>query len=384
MNFELGDFMTADLSVEILGIKLKNPLILSSGPRGWNGEALKKAAENGAGAVVTKTISFDAAEVPRPCIVKLGGKGIAVNAVINAEKWTDLTLEDWIEREIKVAKEGNVPVIGSIWVPPRQADKIDVLAEKVMDAGVVALEVPGYSPKEVISLVSKIKKNRRIDIPVITKLALDVFEFDAYIEATIKAGADAISGIDTMGPAFDIDVNTGMPVVGSETGFGRVSGQYIFPFAMYWVARTRQLTDLPILGIGGITRGVDAIKLIMAGANAVQLHTAVIVRGYNVFSKLAKDIESWLDKHGYSSVKEIIGYSQQFLKPEKRKVIYGGLISNVDREKCIGCKLCEQVCCWDAIHVVNKIAETDVTKCYGCGMCVGVCPVDAIELVQKE
>ncbi|MEQ9716325.1 MAG: 4Fe-4S binding protein [Candidatus Asgardarchaeum sp.] len=375
--------MGVDLSVEILGFKLKNPLILSSGPRGWNGEALKRAAQAGAGAVVTKTISFDPAEVPRPCIVKIGGKPITINAVINAEKWSDLTLEDWVEREIKIAKEGGVPVIGSIWAPPRQADRIGELAEMVMDAGADMIEVPGYSPKEVISLVGKIKENKKVDIPVITKLALDVFEFEPYIEAAEKAGADAISGIDTMGPALDIDVETGKPVVGSETGFGRVSGQYIFPFALYWIARTRQLTKLPILGVGGITKGTDVIKMMMAGANAVQMHTIVIIKGYEVFQKLRKEIEEYLERKGYSSIQEIIGYTQQFLVPEKIKVKYGGVVSKVDPEKCTGCKLCTQVCCWDAIHMVDKVAVSDPNKCYGCGMCVSVCPTNAITLVEK-
>lgn len=376
-----------DLSVEIAGIKLKNPLILSSGPMGKDGESLKKAALHGAGAVVTKTISFEAAKVARPCIIKIPKKGINPPVVINAEEWSDLTLEDWIEKEIKIAKEGGVPVIGSIWVPERHINRVGELAQMVVDAGAVMIEIPGYDPKEVIALVSETKKE--VDVPVIAKIAMKNFEVDPYIKAVHKAKADAISAIDTMGPVLKIDVETGKPLLGGAkgggiAGAGRISGQAINAFAVYWIARAAQLTDLPLLGIGGITRAEDVVEMLMVGATAVQLHTAAIIFGHKIFSRLKKGLEKFLERKGYKSVKEIIGYSQQFLDTTKYKipVKYGGIASKVDKDKCTGCTLCVQVCPWEAMTMVDKIAVSDPKKCYGCGMCVSVCPVDAISLID--
>ncbi|MGQ4914807.1 MAG: 4Fe-4S binding protein [Candidatus Asgardarchaeia archaeon] len=378
-----------DLSVEIAGIKLKNPVILSSGPMSKDGESIKRAAENGAGAVVTKTISFEAAKVARPCIIKIPKHGISPPVVINAEEWSDLTLEDWLEREMKIAKTAGVPIIGSIWVPERDIHRVGELAQMVVDAGAVMIEIPGYDPEEVIQLVSEAKK--KVDVPVIAKIAMKNFEVEPYIKAIHKAKADAISAIDTMGPVLKIDINTGKPYLGGAkgggiAGAGRISGQAINPFAVYWIARARQLTDLPLLGIGGITRAEDVVEMLMVGATAVQIHTSVMLFGYKIFSRLAKGLEKFLTEKGYSSVKDIIGYAQQYLDTTKHEIPirYGGIVSEIDKNKCTGCTLCVQVCPWSAIHMEGKIAISDPSKCYGCGLCTSVCPVDAISLVEVK
>ncbi|MEM3401680.1 MAG: hypothetical protein QXH08_00420, partial [Candidatus Hadarchaeales archaeon] len=162
-----------DLSVELCGLKLRNPVMPAAGPNVMDGEALLKVAEGGAGALVAKTVSVQPAKVPRPCIVKVK------DSLLNAELWTDLPLEQWLKVEYPKAKKAGLPLIASIGY---RAAEIREIAPKGVEAGAEALELSthylGNDPTPVIEATKAAKEV--VDVPVFVKLSpnvLDIKEF---------------------------------------------------------------------------------------------------------------------------------------------------------------------------------------------------------------
>jgi ferredoxin len=139
---------------------------------------------------------------------------------------------------------------------------------------------------------------------------------------------------------------------------------------VYDVARA---VDLPVIGCGGVSRGSDVIEMAMAGASAVQVCTAAILRGRGVFGKIAREAGAWLAAHGYKRLDEVRGMAQQAPIPAH---VAGPPI--VDLDLCNGCSLCEGSCVYDAIHVVEGKADLDEERCERCGLCITRCRPGAL------
>jgi len=371
-----------DMSVEICGIHLKNPFILSSGPRAKDSKDLLRAAECGAGAVVTKTIGPEAAIVPRPCITRtLGG-------VINNELWSDLDYDTWINKEIKEAKKGGVPVIASIggarYINGKLSydstpEDIEMVARGVAAAGADMVELPAYDPRTMIPLLKAAKK---AGLPVIAKLSMITFEPDGLGMAAKKAGADALSFMDTMGNVYKFNINTGKTFMGSLTSYGRMGGASLKPFMVYGVAKLVRATGLPVMGIGGIMSGEDAVEAIMAGAQAVQLCTAIILNGHEFFGTIGNQMEAFMRKKGYGKLADFRGLALRNVieREEKGHEIYEPHNPKIDKDKCISCGLCIMACCWGALYFVEKKATVNKDLCYGCSLCTSLCPTKAMTI----
>ncbi|NCC31907.1 MAG: diguanylate cyclase, partial [Chloroflexia bacterium] len=119
--------------------------------------------------------------------------------------------------------------------------------------------------------------------------------------------ADAIVATNSLGPAFGLDIETGYPLLGGSDGYGWLSGPAIKPLSVRCVYDIAQAVDLPIIGVGGVNRGEDAVEFLMAGASLVQVCTAAIIRGSTVYGKIASQLGDWLDQHGYQSTHAIRG-----------------------------------------------------------------------------
>lgn len=364
-----------DLSVEIAGVRMRNPVILAAGTTGRNGAALIKAAECGAGAVVTKTIYYKGAKVARPCITKVPG------GLLNAVEWSDLDYEVWTGREIPEAKKGGVPIIASISSVKNDPAEIPGLAKGVAEAGADMIEIAtAYSVEQLPSFVKAAKEIT--DIPVIAKMVLTTFDLEDVGKKCEEAGADAISCMDTIGPCLKIDIETGEPVLGRLNGTGRLSGPAIKSITTYYVAELARVVNIPIIGVGGVMTGEDAVEMMMAGARAVEVCTATILKGPEVLGDIANGIASFMDRKGYEKVDDFIGLALKRIEERKRRgvVLYEGKPPIINPDLCNGCGICTKSCPYDAITVVEKIARVDTDKCYGCGLCSSLCPQHAIKL----
>ncbi|MFQ5887728.1 MAG: dihydroorotate dehydrogenase [Candidatus Hydrothermarchaeales archaeon] len=298
------------LSVNLWGMDLENPTILASGILGVVGSTLKKVAKNGAGAVVTKSIGTMAREGHKnPSVIEIE------NGVLNAIGLANPGYKEFGD-DIKKAKEGNVPVIGSIY--GFNIREFVEVAKAMEGYGVDALELNlscpnvskagafyGQNKDLAFEAVKAVKES--VKIPVIAKLTSNVSDIVSIAKACEDAKCDAITAINTV-KAMKIDITARMPIMANK--FGGLSGPGIKPIAVSSVYEIAKETDLPVIGCGGVTTGEDAIEFLMAGASAVQIGTAVLHRGISVFRKVTKEIEDFMDQNSYKSIDELVGVAQ--------------------------------------------------------------------------
>lgn len=303
-----------DLTTEICGLKFTNPIILASGILGVTGSSMVNVVNNGAGGVVTKSISLkERTGHPAPIILSYEG------GLINAVGLSTMGIEDTLE-EIKFYKEKTkAPIITSIFAS--SVEEFGIVAKEISKANPDLIEVniscpnveaefgrPFGTDPQIASQVTKIVKTNT-NIPIIIKLSPNVTNIIDIAKAVEQAGADAISAINTVGPGMIIDTKTAKPILANK--IGGISGPAIKPIAVRCVYQIYQNVKIPIIGIGGITNGNDAVEMMMAGAQAVQIGSAVYYRGVEVFKKLTEEIEKFMAEEGYSNIKEIIGKAHE-------------------------------------------------------------------------
>lgn len=299
------------IETNICGVKLSNPTILASGIVGVSGSALVFASKNGAGAVVSKSIGPKEREGhSNPVLVEF--EGGFLNAVGLPNSGVENSLGE-IEFAIKNAAS---PVIPSIF--GTTAKEFGYVAERISTIKPVLIEVnlssptfsmPGFVAKpfalykeEASAVIAEVKNSTKI--PVIAKLAPNVPNIKEIAKAVEDAGADAISAINTM-PGMVIDIKTAKPILHNKEG--GVSGPALRPIAVKCIYDIYEAVDVPIMGIGGVTYGRDAIELMMAGSTAVQIGTGIYYRGIEIFKKVSEEIEAFLKENGYRKLADIIG-----------------------------------------------------------------------------
>jgi len=300
------------LSVSLAGLRLANPTMLASGILGYATETLERIVEGGAGAVVTKSVGITPREgYANPTIVQTNC------GLINAMGLPNPGIDEFV-KEIHEAKNTlNVPLIVSVY--GFSTEEYAKVAKKAMNAGADAVELNvscphvketgseiGQNPKILTEVVEKVKAV--VDKPVFVKLSPNVTSIAETAEAAVKAGADAITAINTV-KAMAIDTETAMPILSNK--IGGLSGPAIKPIAIRCVYEIYEHVKVPIIGCGGITNWRDAVEFLLAGATAVQIGTAVALKGPNVFKIVAQGIDAYLKKKGFRSVNEIVGLSHR-------------------------------------------------------------------------
>jgi dihydroorotate dehydrogenase subfamily 1 len=354
---------TVVLSVEVCGIRFPNPILTAAGPPVGDGAALLACAAGGAGGLVTKTISRTAAEPTTPNMAEIS------HGFLNAELWSELPPERWIEREYAITREAGLPVVVSMGYT---ADDIAELAPRVRpfaDALELSTHYIGEDAEPMMAAIRAAKA--AVDVPVFVKMSPLGREMRRAAEQAEAAGADAIVAINSFGPCLAIDIETGLPRMGGD-GYGWLSGPALKPLAVRCVHDVASVVDIPVIGCGGVSRGTDAIEMLMAGAVAVQVCTAAILRGPGVFGKIAAETATWLGRHGYASPAEVTGLAL----PRAQAETVGPPVLNLDL--CNGCGLCELSCAHDAIRVVDGKAVMDEELCSRCGLCVSRCRPGAL------
>ena len=356
----------ADLSVELAGIRLRNPVLTAAGPPGRDGEALLQCAEGGAGGLVAKTISVAPARPPLPNIAEVQ------HGMVNAELWSELSPDQWIERELPVARTTGLPLIVSLGY---SASDIAALAPRVRpfaDALELSTHYIGEDPEPMIGAIRAAKA--AVDVPVFVKLSPLGREMARAAEHAARAGADGIVAINSFGPVLALDPKTGRPRLGGPDGVGWLSGPAIRPLALRCVRDIARAVDLPIIGVGGISTGRDAAEMLMAGATAIGVCTAAMLRGPKVLGRIATELGAWLDDHDIATVANLRGRAV----PATKHVDWPGR-PEILAAACNGCDLCTISCPYRAIALVDGIAVIDELACQRCGLCVTRCRRSAIE-----
>jgi len=305
--------MSKRLAVEIAGLKLQNPTMLAAGILGLSGASLLDVIDNGAGAVVTKSLG------PKPNEGYANPAVVQVNCgLLNAMGLPNPGVQNFVEeiREVKRVR-GDVPIIVSVYGFSAEefAETARIAAKSGADALELNVSCPhvkktgseiGQNPSLVAEVVKKVKGV--VDKPVIVKLTPNVADIVEVAKAGVEAGADAITAVNTL-RAMAIDVETAKPILANKVG--GLSGSAIKPVAVRCVYEIYEGVDVPIIGCGGVASWQDAVEFMLAGASAVQIGTAVASKGLGIFNSVSKGIDSFLKRRGFGSVREIVGLSHR-------------------------------------------------------------------------
>ncbi|MCL7414445.1 MAG: dihydroorotate dehydrogenase [ANME-2 cluster archaeon] len=296
-----------DLSIELTGMGMKNPTILAAGVLGTTGSSLKRVANSGAGAVVTKSIGIEPKPGhPNPTMFKLEC------GFLNAMGLPNPSYKEF-RGELDTAKESGVPVIASVF--GAHPDEFSKIIDGLDGADAYELNVScphasgygavvGTDPLLVEEITRAAKQTA--NAPVWVKLTPNVTDIVAIGEAAQRGGADAVVAINTV-RSMAIDIHSGYPILGNL--YGGLSGPAIHPVAVKCVYDLYQALDIPVIGVGGIANYQDAVEMMMAGACAVQIGSA-IYDSISVFDDVTMGLSEYLVSHGLV-LDDIIGLAHR-------------------------------------------------------------------------
>ncbi|MHA1238978.1 MAG: dihydroorotate dehydrogenase [Candidatus Odinarchaeia archaeon] len=296
------------LECKLAGITFKSPVILASGILGTNGDIMLRVAKHGAGGAVLKSVSLTPKEgYINPTIVKLN------ESVINAMGLPNPGIDNFTT-EIKKAKKSGIPIIVSIF--GNSENEFAEVAIKAEMAGADIIELNVSCPQAKVGLIGQNAEATRrvteavknaVKVPVFVKLTPNVTDIAEIASACEDAGADGITAINTV-KAMAIDIDVFKPILSNK--FGGLSGRSIKPIAVRCVYEIYEKVDIPIIGVGGIFDWRDAVEMMLAGASAVQIGTALI-KGVEIFNEINLGIKRYLSDKGFGSLSEIIGLAHR-------------------------------------------------------------------------
>jgi dihydroorotate dehydrogenase subfamily 1 len=293
------------------------------------------------------------------------------HGMVNTELWSELPPEQWLETEYAVARTSGLPLIISLGYTPTEIAELAPKVAPFADAVELSTHYIGEDPEPMVGAIRAARD--ALDVPILVKLSPHGSDMAGAARAAADAGADGIVAINSFGPVLSIDIETALPRLGGPSGYGWISGPALKPLAIRCVRDIARTVDLPIVGVGGVSNGKDAVEMLMAGATAVGVCTAAILRGPQLFGRIARELSEWLDAHGYDSPAVIRGRALTRAWPS------GVLPVPRILESCNGCAICETPCVYGAIHMVDGRAAIDGELCTRCGLCVTRCRLDAIE-----
>ena len=388
------------LKTRILGIDFENPFILASAPPTAKIESIDKAFSLGWGGAVFKTITPDDLEMieasPRYATWKVGNK---VCGFENFELLSHLTVQEWLEGSTYLRQKHPTKVqIASIMAPVIKEEwqnLVKTFNNSEIDAFELNFSCPhgmpekgigmaiGTSP-EISSMITEWVKEVA-EKPVFVKLSPNVTSIVEIAKAVEQAGADGFAAINTVQSLMGVDLDTFLPLpnVNGKTTFGGYSGMAVKPIGLRCVAQIRQNSQLPILGIGGISDWQSAAEYMCVGADVVQVCTEVMVNGYGIISAMKKGLQTYLEGKGLESPIDLknraIANITAHQMLDKQKQVY----PHIDDAQCIKCGKCITICNESehtALSLLNNRIAVNKEACVGCSLCSHICPKSAIKM----
>ncbi len=308
MNKSEKNILQPKMAVEVAGLRLKNPVMPASGTFGYGEEYAPYIDLNQLGAVVTKGMSLNPKagnNTPRICET--------VSGMLNAIGLQNVGVDAFIKNKMAYLQQYETPVIVNFFGSTQ--DEYGEVAARLDDVpGVAALEMNiscpnvkhggiifGTDPEAAFAAVSLVRK--RTNKPLIVKLTPNVTDIQVTARAAEDAGADALSLINTL-TGMAVDVKTRKPRLANT--IGGLSGPAIRPIAVRLVHQVVQAVQVPVIGIGGISRAMDALEFLIVGAKAVQVGTANFVDP-NAMATILAGLEEFCRDEGIADINDLIG-----------------------------------------------------------------------------
>lgn len=296
-----------DLSVDIGGLKLKNPVIAASGTFGFGREHSEFIDLNRLGGISVKGLTLKPRQGNKPPRIAETPSGI-----LNSVGLQNPGVESFIKNDLKFLRSFSTAVIVNI--AGNTIDEYCRMAEILSDADIDAIELNvscpnvkagcvafGNSASGIAEITSRVR--RFCKKPLIVKLTPNVSNISEIAAAAESAGADSISLINTL-LGMVIDIETRRPVLANNTG--GLSGPAVRPIAVRMVYEVSQKVKIPVIGMGGITDGNDAVEFLIAGASAVMVGTAGLIDP-GACIKVCEGIESYMNRHNLNKLNDFIG-----------------------------------------------------------------------------
>ena len=396
---DVDDSAYPALDIDFCGIHCENPFFLASSAVCTNYEMVAKAFEAGWAGVFYKTICMQEIKEVSPRFDAMHNNATHGDfyGFRNMEQLSDNPVEkDFYDLHRLKTDYPTKVVIASIM--GQTEEEWIALAKMAEEAGCDAVELNfscpqmkhegmgsdvGQNPELVRDFTACVKDN--VNIPVIPKMTPNITHIAEPAEACIKAGADAISAINTI---KSVTMDADAEVAGQRTISG-YSGRAVRPIALRHVLELAQMPiKTELSGIGGIETWRDALEFIQLGCKNVQVCTAVMQYGYRIIDDLILGLQRYMAKRGISHLQDIVGEQlTKFLKPDhldRDTIIY----PKFDKQLCVGCGRCEMSCNDGGHQAIVFDHDTRQprlvgTKCVGCHLCRIVCPTGAIGLSKR-
>lgn len=296
----------SELSVNVGGIKMKNPVLVASGTFGYGKEFAKYIDLNKPGAIITKTITLKQREGNNPPRLVETTAGI-----LNSIGLQNVGIDTFIKEKLPFLRKLNTNVIVNI--AGFSSYEYSELAKRLNDSkGIAGLELniscPNVKnkifsqyPKLTFEVVNRVRKSTRL--PIITKLSPNVTDIRTIAKSSEDAGTDVISLVNTFF-GMSIDIKTRKSKLANI--YGGLSGPAIKPIALYLVWRVYNTVKVPIIGIGGIMNSDDAIEFILTGATAVAIGTANFINP-KVSLEVISGMKNYMKRFKIKKITSIIG-----------------------------------------------------------------------------
>lgn len=297
-----------DLSVNLAGVTLKNPVVVASGTFGFGREYSRFYDLSELGGICAKGLTLhprNGNPAPRIAETPMG--------ILNSVGLENPGVDAFIESELPFLRQFDTKIIANI--SGNTPEEYGIMCEKLSAAGVDMIEVNiscpnvkaggmayGTRPELAAEVAAEAKKHAG-GVPVMVKLSPNVTDITEIAKAAEGAGADALSLINTI-RGMRIDVNTRRPVLKMNTG--GLSGPAVLPVAVRMVWEVSQAVSLPVLGMGGVSKGEDGAQLMLAGASAVAVGTAMFADPLAPL-KVRDGLAEIAERQGLSAVRELTG-----------------------------------------------------------------------------
>jgi dihydroorotate dehydrogenase (NAD+) catalytic subunit len=299
--------LNVDMSIDIAGLRLKNPVIAASGTFGFGRAHAEYIDLNRLGGISVKGLTLKPREGNKPPRIAETSSGI-----LNSVGLQNPGVYAFIKDEIPFLRRYDTLIIANIAgnTVEDYCEMADILSDEDVDAIELNVSCPnvkegcaafGSTPSGIYSVTSQVRKHCKK--PLIVKLTPNVTDISEIALSAEAAGADAVSLINTL-LGMAIDINTRKPVLSNITG--GLSGPAVKPVALRMVYEVHRTVKIPIIGMGGIFSGEDAIEFMLAGADAIMVGTAGLVYP-DACIRILEGIESYLNKNNYSSAAELTG-----------------------------------------------------------------------------
>ena len=297
-----------DLSVTLAGMTMKNPVAVASGTFGFGREYGQFYDLSELGAICVKGLTAQRREgnpAPRIAETPMG--------ILNSVGLQNPGVDDFITHELPFLRQYDVKIIANI--SGNTPEEYGQMCDKLSEAGVDMIEVNISCPNvkagglaygtrpELAAEVTGVAKAHAGKVPVMVKLSPNVTDITEIARAVADAGADALSLINTL-RGMRIDVNTRRPILKMNTG--GLSGPAVLPVAVRMVWEVSQAVKVPVLGMGGVSKGEDAAQLMLAGASAVAVGTALFADPFAPI-KVRDGLEAIAARQGLEAVSGLTG-----------------------------------------------------------------------------